>query len=184
MTHTAYSFLTTYRKLSTSDRQIFLDHLCRLDQDAQRLRFSGAVSTAFIENYVGKALASPAVVYGSFVDGTLRGTGELQSVSDSARHDAEAAFAVERPYRGIGVGTELMRRIIISAQNRGIRTIYTICVAENTRMRQLAEKYKAKLRIEHNEVAASLTMPPVNPASLAAEWRSDVAGMISSALPR
>jgi len=62
----------------------------------------------------------------------------------------------------------LMRCIIVEAQRRGISTIFTTCQVENLRMRQLAEKYNAKLRIEHNEVAAYV---PARDAALTAATR-------------
>jgi GNAT superfamily N-acetyltransferase len=158
----------SFRLLSPADKESYLDHLYRLEPEAQRLRFAGAVSQAYIADYACRALLPPSVVVGYFVDGTLRGTGELQPAAPGNCEMAEAAFAVERPYRGKGIGTELMRCIIVEAQRRGISTIFTTCQVENLRMRQLAEKYNAKLRIEHNEVAAYV---PARDAALTAATR-------------
>ncbi|WP_137388472.1 GNAT family N-acetyltransferase [Rhodoligotrophos defluvii] len=172
----------SYRKLGLHDVGRLAEHLKRLDPEAKHFRFGTAVSDRFLEEHARKALRWPGIVEGCFVDGELRGTGELQPTLDGLPLEAEAAFAVEKPFRGRGIGTELMRRAIVSAQNRYIETIYTICALENLRMRRLAQKYGAELRIEYNEVAGRLRTPRPTPTSLLQEWAADTRALISSAL--
>ena len=174
----------TYRKLWIGDLGIFVEHLERLDREAKYLRFGGGTSPQFLKDHARKALQWPGIVDGYFIDGILRGTGELQPLPDSFPLEAEAAFTVEKPFRGQGVGTELMRRAIISAQNRHITTIYTICMVENQRMRRLAQKYKAELRIEHNEISGMFRTPAPTHLSVMEEWLSDACGLINNALRR
>ncbi|MGF7158481.1 GNAT superfamily N-acetyltransferase [Rhodoligotrophos appendicifer] len=174
----------SYRKLWIRDLEILLDHYKRLDRDARHLRFGGFVPDSFIDGYARQALRLSGTVIGCFIDGKLRGAGELQPIVDTWPIEAEAAFTVEQPFRGKGIGSELMRRLILTAQNRSIKTIYTICAQENMRMRRLAQKYKAELKIEHSEVAATLRTPLPTYGSLMEEWAGNAGGLLHAVLSR
>ena len=72
------------------------------------------------------ALNAEGLMFGGFVDGTLRGLGELRPASAPPPGfvlgtEAEAAFAVEKAYRRNGLGQALFRRIAAAARNRGVR---------------------------------------------------------------
>ena len=66
------------RKLWIDRAGPYRDHLLRLDADSRRSRFGGAVSDAFITNYIELSLGLDAVIHGFFVDGVLRGVAELR----------------------------------------------------------------------------------------------------------
>ena len=104
------------RKLWIDRAGPYRDHLLRLDADSRRSRFGGAVSDAFITNYIELSLGLDAVIHGFFVDGVLRGVAELRPLGASLPEEAEAAFSIEQPWQSHGVGTALLERTLLAAR--------------------------------------------------------------------
>ena len=107
------------RKLWPGEAEAYRDHLLRLDPESRRRRFSGAVGDDFIAQHARSIGEFGTVVYGFFLDGTLRGAAELRPAAPFAR-EAEAAFSVEQPWQSHGVGTVLLEHVLLAARNRGI----------------------------------------------------------------
>ncbi len=165
------------RKLWAGEVQIFRDHLLRLDGETRRSRFGSAVSAEFIEHYAARVFRSGAVIHGCFVDGVLRAAAELYPFSEVLPSEAEAAFSVEAGFQNLGLGTLLMRRTVLAARNRGIRTLYMSCLARNRRMQQIARKFDADMTFHTDEVVAELKAPYPSAVSLAREAMADAQGM-------
>jgi len=161
------------RKLWLGESDRFREHLLRLDRESRSNRFGSPVTDFFIENYATTALGSDSVVHGFFVDGVLRGCGELRSFGKIAPQEAEAAFSIEKPFQNHGVGSALMGRTILTARNRSIRKLYMNCLSHNHPMQAIARKYEADLRFEANDVVAEITNPRPDPLSLFREWMED-----------
>ena len=102
------------RRLWHADMPAFRDHLLRLDFRSRQQRFGGGMSNDFIADYAVSCFGQGDLVFGAFVDGRLRGAGELRSKeaiwSEQApfhRHiHAEAAFSVEDDFRRRGIGEQ------------------------------------------------------------------------------
>lgn len=150
------SDLPAYRKLSAADAGLLADHLKRLEPNDRQLRFWGGVTDRAIDEYCAKLDWTAAVVVGAFVDGELRGVGELVRVRMVPRLMAEVAFSVEGPWQNAGVGTELLRRVLTVARNRCIDRVYMLCLAENRKMQKVARKFEAVLSFEEGEVEARI----------------------------
>jgi GNAT superfamily N-acetyltransferase len=172
----------TIRKLWVGETNTFRDHLLRLDPDSRRSRFGSPVNNFFIDQYASRALTPESVVHGLFVDGTLRAAAELRIFGKPFPYDAEAAFSVERAWQSRGVGSELLERTILAAQNRSIRTIYLNCLAENRRMQAIAKKHEASLQFRADEVIGEVVNPGATPLSLAREFMADGYGMATAIL--
>lgn len=170
------------RKLWSGETGRFRDHLLRLDTESRRFRFGSAVSPEFIERYASRVFRTGAIVHGCFVDGELRAAAELYPMGDVLPGEAEAAFSVETAYQNHGLGTLLLDRVILSARNRGIRSLFMSCLAHNRRMQQIARKYDAELKFEHDEVTAELVAPFPTALSLAQEAAADAQGMAGAVL--
>ncbi|MFS8039081.1 GNAT family N-acetyltransferase [Xanthobacter sp. AM11] len=170
------------RKLWTGESAAFRDHLLRLDQESRRNRFGSAVSAEFIERYASRVFRTGAIIHGCFVDGELRAAAELYPMGDILPGEAEAAFSVEREFQNHGLGTILLERVILSARNRGIRTLCMNCLAHNRRMQQIARKFDAELSFDTDEVVAELTAPFPTALSLAQEAAADAQGMAGAVL--
>jgi len=170
------------RKLWTGEAALFRDHLLRLDPESRRSRFGSAVSAEFIERYASRVFRTGAIVHGCFVDGEVRAAAELYPMGDVLPGEAEAAFSVEREYQNHGLGSVLLERVILSARNRGIRTLCMNCLAHNRRMQQIARKFDAELTFDTDEVVAELTAPFPTALSLAQEAAADAQGMAGAVL--
>lgn len=164
------------RKLRGTDHGTFRDHLVRLDLEARRLRFGNAVNDRFLAQYAERALSPDAVVFGCFVEGTLRGTGELRPLYDSWPVAAEAAFAVEAPWQNRGIGHALMAHVIGTARRRAVKVVHLICLAENMRMRHLVEAFRDELEADTEPTRVRLATPRPGEAS------EDGGGFIRAAL--
>ncbi|MFO1089056.1 MAG: GNAT family N-acetyltransferase [Hyphomicrobiales bacterium] len=157
-------------------------HLKRLDPESRQMRFGGAVSDRFIDEYVDSAHRLGTVVYGAFHGDDLVAAGELRAIFDAWPLAAEAAFSVEKAWQDHGLGDTLMGRIITVAQNRGIATVYMICMRENARMQHLAGKHKARLKVEEGDVAGQLAPAWPTPSSLMEEFFDQANGFVTAVL--
>ncbi len=171
-----------YRKLWPREAAQFRDHLMRLDANSRRLRFGGAVSQQFVENYAQTAWKLDAVILGCFAGGTLRGSAEMRLLTENWASEAEVAFAVEQPWQERGIGGELLRRTIGHAQNRAVRTLYMICLNENIRMQHLARHHEAKLQLEPGSMAATLDPAWPTPGSVMEEFMEESRGFVTAVL--
>jgi GNAT superfamily N-acetyltransferase len=160
------------RKLWINETDAYRDHLLRLDHDSRYRRFSGTVADEFIAKHAATANELGVVVHGFFVDGVLRGAAELR-IGSVVRHEGEAAFSVEQPWQSHGVGTVLLERTLLSARNRGIKSLQMLCLAENQRMQQLARKFDAELSFDFGSVIGEVDPPRSTPLSLMREMVAD-----------
>jgi GNAT superfamily N-acetyltransferase len=164
------------RRLWTADKAAFRDHLLRLDRASRADRFSGGVSDEFLVHYAENCFGAGDLVFGAFVDGELRGAGELRSQSAiwterapfARRVEAEAAFSVEEAFRRRGIGEQLFARIVQAASNHGVETIEIQCQADNRPMQGLAKKFSTQLRFEAHRITGRLVARRATPLSL---WR-------------
>ncbi len=172
----------TIRKLWIGEAKPFREHLLRLDPESRRSRFGSPVNQFFIENYAARALGPNSVVHGFYADGMLRAAAELRPFGRGFPAEAEAAFSVEADFQNLGVGSALLDRTILAAKNRGVRTIYMSCLAENRRMQSIAKKYEADLRFEADEVVGEVANTGPTPLSLFREWIADGHGYATAIL--
>ncbi|MEM8665764.1 MAG: GNAT family N-acetyltransferase [Pseudomonadota bacterium] len=144
-------------------------HLLRLDADSRRCRFGRSVSDAFLSSYALGPREVGAHMEGVFVDGTLRAVAELRPIGRPLALHAEAALTVERPFREMGLGSLLLRQLVIHAQNQGILDVAMFCLPENTPMRRLAASQGATQVRLSSDVEAIIHEPPPSPFSVLRE---------------
>jgi GNAT superfamily N-acetyltransferase len=161
------------RKLWINETGAYRDHLLRLDRDSRYRRFSGTVRDDVIARHAATANELGAVVHGFFLNGMLRGAAELRHIGSVLKRDGEAAFSVEQPWQSHGVGTVLLERTLLSARNRGIKSLQMLCLAENQRMQQLARKFDAELSFDFGSVIGEVDPPRSTPLSLMREMVAD-----------
>jgi RimJ/RimL family protein N-acetyltransferase len=163
---------TRFRKLWRQEAPLYAAHLRRLHPEDWRTRFMGAASRRLARRHVERIDWTRALVLGAYVRGRLRGAAELQTLRGTAVPEAELAITVERSFQGRSIGTELMRRLVTAARNRGIRRLHVIALAENTRMQRLIEKFAGHLRFEEGSVEGVIEVLPATFATLAEEgWQ-------------
>jgi GNAT superfamily N-acetyltransferase len=168
------------RKLWVGETDAYREHLLRLDHDSRHTRFSGAVSDEVLVRHAATAGDIGVVVHGFFVDRILRGTGELRHVGSMFSGEGEAAFSIEKPWQSHGVGTVLLERTLLSARNRGIRSLHMHCLADNRRMQQLARKFDAGLSFDFGSVVGEVDPPRYTPLSLLREALTDGHSFVSA----
>jgi GNAT superfamily N-acetyltransferase len=172
----------TVRKLWAGEADEYRDHLLRLDRESRYRRFSGAVSDDYIARHAAGAFEPGAVVHGFFLDGTLRGAAELRPYGLGFVREGEAAFSVEQPWQSQGVGSLLLERTLLSARNRGIKSLHMHCLADNRRMQQLARKFEADLHFDFGSVVGEVDPPRSTPLSLLREAMADAHGVAATIL--
>jgi GNAT superfamily N-acetyltransferase len=127
------------RRLWPPDKEMFRDHLLRLDPRSRHLPFGGGMSDTFVVHYAENCFGKGNLVYGAFADGEMIGAAETRSNQPiwieqapfAPGIHAEAAFSVEESYRRRGIGEKLFRRILRAATNHGVETIEIVCLPEN-----------------------------------------------------
>jgi GNAT superfamily N-acetyltransferase len=165
------------RRLWPSEAALFRGHFDRLDAHSRAMRFGGAVHDTLLDAYVHQALAGNGLVYGAFVNGALRGVGEIRFITEHYPWQAEAAFSVEPDWQHQGLGDALLERIIAVARNRTVAGLDLWCRASNSRMRKLAEKHGAELEFSGDETHGRFTMPWPTPVSLIEEVFGEAIGL-------
>ncbi len=161
----------TIRRIFTTEVSLFRDHLLRLDAAGRRDRFMGGVADEFLVRYATECFASESLVLGLFEEDKLRAAGELHAPDDDLTSDI--AFSVEPEFRNRGIGTAMLRRLILSARNRKIQHLRMNCHGQNQAMQALARKFKADLRIDHTETVGDIIPRAVTPFSVLMEALDD-----------
>jgi GNAT superfamily N-acetyltransferase len=170
------------RKLWIGETAKYRDHLLRLDPGSRHSRFAGGVSDEFIRKYAELSNSLDAVVYGFFLDGVMRGAAELRPLGGNLPRQAEAAISVEKRWQSHGVGSALLRHILLAARNRRIRLLHMACLAENQRMQQLARKFDAELSFDFGNVVGEVESSRPTPLSLMRELMADNHGFATAML--
>ena len=157
------------RRLYRPDFPLFRDHLIRLDPETRFNRFGLHASDDYLGHYAELCFAPGSITYGCFEDGLLRGASELRMFTAKElplHRDAEAAFSVEKAWRRRGIGTELMRHLVLAARNRSIGTLTIFCLRNNSAMLRLAKKFEAELKFEMSDVTGHLESRPPSALSI------------------
>jgi len=172
----------TIRRLWPLDVQSFRDHLQRLDRDSRYDRFGGFVSEGFIESYAKSCFGIDSITYGYFVDGIIRGAGELRGVGAAIlqQGSAECAFSVEKDWRGRGIGTQFMARLVRAARNRNIDSLRLSCLSHNQAMIGLAKGFSAELSFETEETTGKLLARTPSSSSILNELVDNSLGLASA----
>jgi GNAT superfamily N-acetyltransferase len=89
----------------------------------------------------------------------LVGAAEVRWLKPGLDWRAEVAITVDENSQEQGIGTELLRRVVTYARNRGLKTLYMLCLTDNRRMQAIARKFEGQLMFEAGQVEADLTMP-------------------------
>jgi RimJ/RimL family protein N-acetyltransferase len=185
----ALALSATIRRLWEADRDLFRNHLLRLDPESRHDRYNGGASDEFLNRYADHCFAPHDMIFGAFIAGDLRGAGELRPLeSEDARSPflaapgcAEAAFSIERAYRRRGLGAQLFDRLMRAAAAHRIGEIDFTCSADNKPMQALARKFSAEMHFHADQVTGRLKARSPTAFALWREAASD-AGDYATAL--
>jgi RimJ/RimL family protein N-acetyltransferase len=151
--------MRVYRKLLPPELGRFRDHLLRLTPEDRQSRFSGSVGNAFIEDHCRRFDWLSGAILGAFDNGELTGAAELRWLKPGLDWRAEVAITVDKNHQEQGIGTELLRRVVIYARNRSLKALYMVCMTDNRRMQAIARKLEGQLVFEASQVEADIVMP-------------------------
>jgi GNAT superfamily N-acetyltransferase len=161
------------RKLWTGEANLYREHLARLDPASCRERFGETATDEAVQKYIAASPGRGAVVYGFFVDATLRGAAELRPIGSSLGKRADASLSVEKPWQSHGVGSALLERLLLTARNRRVRWLHMACLAHNLRMQQLARKFEADLSFDFESAVGTVQASHPTPLSVMREVLAD-----------
>lgn len=162
------------RKLLPRDTDLLIGHYLRLDSEDRQCRFAGYVSPERVAEYCRQIDWSRTDAIGWFEEGELIAATELVRLSaPNQTGTAELAVTVEKAFQDRGTGTELFRRILTIARNRGVRGIVMRCLLENRRMQTLAKKYDGRLLFLDGEVESEVRVAQADGLSLLQEALDD-----------
>jgi GNAT superfamily N-acetyltransferase len=170
------------RHLWPNDIAAFRRHLRRLDADTRQSRFGSPVNDQFLDAYGDTAYRLGTVIYGAYSGGEIHASAELRPLEIVGSTTAEAAITVEKPFQDNGLGSQLMELIIRAAQNRHISQLYMICLRDNDRMKHLAGKFGARLKIRPGEITGRIDPTYATPVSLFEETFHEAQGFITAVL--
>jgi GNAT superfamily N-acetyltransferase len=130
------------RVLHKEDAALERDFIGRLSPESRRMRFLGGVSESndvmiheLTDLDYGHEMAFVALVREA---GKTREIGVSRYNLAPDGKSCECAVTVSDEWQGKGLGTLLMRHLIEIARQRGIRSMFSIDSANNSRMRELA----------------------------------------------
>jgi len=146
------------------------------------MRFACEVSDDFIIDYASRMNEFGNIIYGYIEHSQLCAAAEIKKLGDIWGHEAEAAFSVEQPFQNHGLGTQLMGKVIRSARNRGVHTLFMSCLAENTKMQAIARHYHGHLKFEYGDVIGEIIPQKADYFSYMSEAMDDRAGYLLAVL--
>lgn len=155
------------RRIGYAERDELKRHLLRLSAYHRRMRFNGSVSDRFIETYCRGLPGASSIILGYYTDGALRGAAELFILTDnSPRRSCETALSVEADHQGRGIGTSLVRRMLVLASNRRVRTMHVLYAPGNKRMENIVRRFEAAVSSDGTQAEAVLSVPPPDDLSV------------------
>jgi RimJ/RimL family protein N-acetyltransferase len=147
------------RKLFPSEAAKLNNHLVRLTPEARALRFMGGMDKVAVREHCERLNWFRTVVIGYFDEGELRGAAELHAVDNRRPFLCEVAITVEGAWQNQGIGTELLRRVLVIARNRAARGLRISCFGDNYRIQHIARKFGARFRSRAGESEAEIPTP-------------------------
>lgn len=146
------------RGLEARDQPAHAEHLLRLSPAARRARFHSALNDGAVAAYSQGIDWQHALIFGAFVDGTLRGVGELIPYPD--RDEGEASFSIEADFQHIGIGKRLVLLTLLAARGSGLSRVHMDFIGDNQAMRRLARDVGAISGFSEGVIHAVKTLPP------------------------
>ncbi|MBI1776962.1 MAG: GNAT family N-acetyltransferase [Proteobacteria bacterium] len=153
------------------------EHFLRLRDEDRYLRFGGPAREGMVDRYLAGIDWTHSIRLGCFLDATLRGLAELVR---SGEHAAELALTVEAPFQHRGIASDLLRRVLVLARNRGVRQIISYCLADNQNMRGLVRKFTGRIEFDGANAAAHFSTGVANPLSFWHESVQSANGLVGS----
>jgi GNAT superfamily N-acetyltransferase len=164
--------MISYHLLLAHDAADLTAHLLRLAPQERATRFFTAVNDHFIETHVAGIDWRNTVVIAAFKGGHIVGAAELFATD----YGAELAVTVDHDIQREGIGTELVRRALLAARNRGISHVHVEYLSHNLAIRHVAAKFAPALHFTRGGAVADIPVAAPDPVSLAREVAAEASG--------
>ncbi|MEP6558799.1 MAG: GNAT family N-acetyltransferase [Burkholderiales bacterium] len=139
-------------RLQRQDATQVLAHFIRLSAPDRSQRFwGGLVTDDTIADYVRHLRFADDFVLGLRHGDTLIGVSHGARYSERGLPALEAAFSIDQPWRGRGLGTLLMQSLLAVSALDGVHEVVGMCAARNLRMRRIFEGADMALTREEDE---------------------------------
>jgi GNAT superfamily N-acetyltransferase len=146
------------RRLGPQDHAKVCAHLARLGADDFYARFSHPMNAVALNNFCRGVSWLRTFLLGYFVDDEVRALGELRLERYRKPDVAELALSVEAAFQNQGIGTQLFRRQLLLARSRGLRGVWFQYRMDNLRLKHIAEKFGATIRMYEGEADGCLDL--------------------------
>ncbi len=156
----------SWRRLGSADARQYRAHLLRLAPDDFSDRFMGARCRHFVSTHARSLDWNRVIVVGCWVGRSLRGVAELHPIGGRR---GELALSVEQRFQRRGIGSELLRRVLLLARNRGAVELELRCLVTNQRIRRLIGRFQGQIRDDFQESSGTIHVLPPNAATLITE---------------
>jgi len=144
------------RSLWPSELPQFRRHVHSLDRTTLAERFGRGVSSEWLDGYCEATDFVRGAVMGCWIDGTLRGVGELRRHDRLGPAAAEVALTLEPPFQDRGLRSALMQRLVLTARNRGLGRLYILTDVANGRMQRIPRRLGCHMRLNGTQVEADV----------------------------
>ncbi len=154
------------RPIGRQDARAEREFIQGLSAESKRMRFLGQITSPSDElidrltdiDYVND-IALAAITKEA---GKEKIVGVSRYAADGTRERCECAVVVADDWQNKGVGTALMQKLIKIAQERGLRLMESIDLAENIEMRELAAHLGFHCRPDPNDAHQVIYSLPLN----------------------
>jgi GNAT superfamily N-acetyltransferase len=168
--------MRVFRKLLAAEWSRLRDHLLRLSPADRHCRFTGHVGEDTVARYCRTIPWLSTVVVGWFEDGVLRGAAECRWLGPARPRTVELAVTVEHPWQDQGIGSELVSRALTIARNRGVVSVFMLCLTDNRAMQAIVRKHAGALRYADGDVEGTIAVPFPTNVSMLQEAMADWTG--------
>jgi GNAT superfamily N-acetyltransferase len=169
------------QRLNAKHRDDIALHLLQLPENDRYLRFGQAIRDQAIRDYVDGLDFTRDRLFGTFGP-NLELAGVAHLALDRASHNAELGLSVIPASRVKGHGYALLQRVLLHAANRGFRTLFMHCLAENGVMLHLARKAGLIVVIQSSEADGNLKLDRFEHGSAWREAMADQFALVDMAL--
>ena len=135
-------------------------HLLSLNSEDQYLRFSSLVTPQRVKDYCSSINFDTDLVTGQFDGARLVGLCHVGVDAVKIGLLGELGVSVDANFRGQGCGKMLVADAVRKAKDLGVNDLQIDFLAKNTRMRAIASRLGAKIRVEDSDCTSTLCLNP------------------------
>ncbi|MBO0740347.1 MAG: hypothetical protein J2P51_02830 [Hyphomicrobiaceae bacterium] len=139
----------------------FRAHLLRLGPEERLQRFCHRADDAWLRAYVAGLDLAQHKIIGCFDGEQMRSAAELRALGPGPLRAVEAAFSVEKDWRGQGMERALIVRAISAARSMGAHQLVLDRLGPSEALRRAVAQFAADMVFGDDDCRAWLALTPV-----------------------